>query len=318
MRYEAEMEIVASELIKNSKVDAGVVAAQPSVDFEGCEDLKARPLMAVVIDDLGHAHYTAKFVAFKRPLTLSFLPYGDALEAQIDKAHANGHEIMLHMPMEPLAKKPKEPMMIMAGMDDAEITERLHEALGRFSHHVGVNNHMGSKITSDRHMMDVVMEVLKDRNLLFLDSMTTSRSTGQASADEAGVQSLARDVFLDDQYDERSPFERLMQTHAKARKNGYAIAIGHPVRRTYDDMLRFMDVLARDKTVDLVPLAVILRKKNCLAREWAAASVSKDQGVHYAANDGDLARLEQMVRSVDEDIAAIRRSLSQASLRQVP
>ena len=139
-----------------------------------------RPLIAIVIDDLGMDRIrTAKMVNLPGPLTLSFLAYADDLALQTREIRASGHELMLHVSMEPGSKTiDPGPNVLLATDTPDEIRRRLIWGLERLSGFVGINNHMGSRFTEDRAAMSVVMSELKARGLLFLDSRTTSRSVG--------------------------------------------------------------------------------------------------------------------------------------------
>lgn len=262
--------------------------------------------MAIVIDDMGPSQYTKRMIELPRPLTLSFLPYTKNLSALTDAAHARGHEVMLHMPMEPFAKKPREAFMITGGMDDEQITANLEKALSGLTHIAGVNNHMGSKVTSNRTQMDAVMAVLTAHKLFFLDSLTSGRSVAAQAAQDAGLPNLTRDVFLDDQHDVRTPYERLIQTAARAQKHGYAVAIGHPVGPTYGDLARFLESPA-SKDVEIVPVGTLLKKKHCMQAQ-AAAYEGKGASSEWA-DKVFLAAIERDARDVDLIIGAVAHSL---------
>ena len=162
-------------------------------------DTKGRPTIAVVIDDLGvDRKRTARAIGLRAPLTLSFLTYASGLERQTASARASGHELLVHVPMEPVGKNVDPgPNVLETGMGHGTILRRLDWGLNRFSGYVGVNNHMGSRFTADRDGMAVVMAELKRRGLLFLDSRTIGATVGPALAREYEVPLAQRNVFLD-------------------------------------------------------------------------------------------------------------------------
>lgn len=140
-------------------------------------------------------------------------------------------EIFLHLPMEPEGYPATDPgpEAIMVGMDGQTIGARLDQALAGLPTITGVNNHMGSAATADAATMDELMRVLRRRNLLFVDSLTSSRSVAYAAAQRAGVPTIRNRIFLD--YDNENPetiAANLAVLVRAARASGFALGIGHP------------------------------------------------------------------------------------------
>jgi polysaccharide deacetylase 2 family uncharacterized protein YibQ len=188
------------------------------------------PLVAVVIDDLGlNVRNAARTIALPGPLTLAFMSYAGDLAAQTGTARAAGHELMVHVPMEPLdGEENPGPKALLTGLPDDENLARLRWALDRFDGYVGINNHMGSRFTRDETGMAVVMREVSARGLMFLDSRTVNGSVSGRVAARAGVPFLARDVFLDNDSDRVRVLERLDELVRVARLHGRAIGIAHP------------------------------------------------------------------------------------------
>ncbi len=218
-----------------------------------------KPRIAIVIDDMGLSNAASeKAIALPAPVTLSFLPYGAKLEELTEKARASGHEVMLHLPMEPLGhEKPGNGALLISQTTD-DMREKLERALNSFSGYEGVNNHMGSKFTADRASMERVMEVLKDRNLFFLDSYTSSRSVGAEVAQGMGVPTEIRDVFLDDTASLAAINAQLAETERVARRKGYAIAIGHPNAATLTALKLWLPEAER-MGFEIVPVKELVR-----------------------------------------------------------
>ena len=105
---------------------------------------------------------------------------------------------MLHLPMEPNGRADPGPNALLVALTDSELRQRVTTALDSFDGYVGVNNHMGSRFTAYRPGMETVLRQFKARGLLFLDSRTTAQTVGDQVAQELGVPSVARNVFLDD------------------------------------------------------------------------------------------------------------------------
>lgn len=220
------------------------------------------PVIAIVIDDMGISHSrTAKISSLNYALTSSFLTYASGLQAQVKAAETSGHEIMAHLPMEPKASMNVSPDVLTVKMNNERIENGIKGMLDKFPTIRGVNNHMGSRFTEDAMRMDVVMKELAVRNLYFLDSKTTPHSAGEKTAISNRVRHVSRNVFLDNEDKLDYILKQLHQTEAIARKNGYAIAIGHPKEQTYNALKVWLPTL-RGRNIRLVHLSEIVKELN--------------------------------------------------------
>jgi uncharacterized protein len=224
-----------------------------------------RPRIAIVIDDLGlDKRRTERTITLPGPLTLSFMAYADDLPRMTEEAHQAGHELLVHVPMEPLSRaEDMGPNGLAVGLAPDEVLRRLRWDLARFDGYVGINNHMGSRFTRDAPAMEPVIAELKSRGLLFLDSRTIGNSTGADLARRMGVPNATRDVFLDNEVHADAIAERLAEVEQLARRHGSAIAIGHPHDATLDELQAWVRGLAQ-KGFELVPVSAIVRER------WAA------------------------------------------------
>ncbi len=218
-----------------------------------------RPMIALVIDDMGvDRKRSARVIGFKGPLTLSFLAYADDLGTQTAAAAAAGHELLVHLSMEPSSTTlDPGPHVLMSGLGADELRRRLRWGLSCFQAYVGVNNHMGSRFTADAAGMTVVMEELKRRGLLFLDSRTTSRTVAAALARRAGVPFVERNIFLDHVNDVATVRGRLAELERLARRTGFAVAIGHPRAATLTARSAWLEEVEGRGFV-LVPLTAVV------------------------------------------------------------
>ncbi len=186
--------------------------------------------LAVVLDDAGSSEAVVREVE-RLPLAVAVAVLPNAsYSAQVARAlGAQGREILLHMPMEPLANHGPGPGSgaVEVGLPPDENCARVEQALQVVVGARGVNNHMGSRATADTVTMREVMVVLKRHDLFFLDSRTTSETVGERVAQESGVPALHRDVFLDVVSDPDAIRRALEQAVARARAQGRAVAIGH-------------------------------------------------------------------------------------------
>jgi len=187
------------------------------------------PRIAIVIDDLGaDLASTDRAIRLPNVVALSFLPYADATPWLSAEAARAGHEILLHMPMQAEGDHDPGPLALTTGLPPGEIRRRLSQALARVPGAIGINNHMGSRVTADRATLIPVAEELAARHLFFFDSRTTPATQVVPIARAFGVASTGRDVFLDDEQTADAVGAQIQELEARARAQGVAIAIGHP------------------------------------------------------------------------------------------
>lgn len=227
-----------------------------------------KPMIAVVIDDLGlDRRRSARVIELAGPLTLAFLPYAQELPAQTAFGHAKGHELLVHVPMEPVGASydpGPDSNLMKVGLSADEIRNRLERDLAQFAGYVGINNHMGSKFTADRAGMRIVLKELQDRGLLFLDSRTSAQSVGAEMARDLGIPFAERNVFLDNVPTLIEVSTQLEKLELYARQYGHAIAIGHPHDGTIEALAAWLPTLEA-KGFALVPVSAIVKRQATLA-----------------------------------------------------
>lgn len=221
---------------------------------------KGAPRVAIVIDDLGLNRPNAwDTMRLPGPLTLAFMTYAERLPEMTEAARAHGHELMVHVPM--LPEDPHTdpgPKVLDPQLDHEELIARLDWDLSRFEGFVGINNHMGSAFTRDREGMRLVLQELKRRGLLFLDSRTIGDSVGDMLAADMGVPHAGRDIFLDNNPNPAAIRAQLAKLEAIAREHGSAIAIGHPYDSTIEVLSEWLPKL-RERGFALVPISALAK-----------------------------------------------------------
>ncbi|NYZ17452.1 divergent polysaccharide deacetylase family protein, partial [Azospirillum sp. RWY-5-1] len=219
------------------------------------------PAVVIVIDDLGvDRKRSNRVVQLPGPLTLAWLPYARELPEQARAARARGHELLIHVPMEPSVKADPGPNALLVTLDRPEIAKRLEQAFASFDGYVGINNHMGSRFTADRARMAPVIAELHRRGLLWLDSRTTPNSAGLTLAQEQGVPHLGRDVFLDNEQSVPAIRAELARLESVARKQGWGVAIGHPHDTTIEALASWLPD-AQKRGFTLVPVSAVVRAR---------------------------------------------------------
>ena len=186
--------------------------------------------LAIIIDDLGGDLAPAEaLLKLRYPLTFSILPSQPHSAEIADEAFRRGDQVMLHLPMEFEGNTAKpEAIELRVGMDASEVDRLLAQMLEAVPHAAGINNHEGSRATTDPALMADVMAVLRQRDLFFIDSRTTAATVAYDAAQQAGVRAASRNVFLDDVETREAIVRQIELAERDAAKEGSAIAIGHP------------------------------------------------------------------------------------------
>lgn len=186
--------------------------------------------MAVVIDDLGNGmEGTDEIIGINMPVTVAIMPFLSTTQRDAEAAHAAGHEVIVHMPMEPKKglKKWLGPGALTVDLTDDEVRAKVEAAIDQVPFAVGMNNHMGSKVTENERIMRVVLEVCKERNLYYLDSKTSYRSVVGKLAEEIGVPYAENSLFLDDEYTAMHIHRQMRKAFELIQERTSTVIIGH-------------------------------------------------------------------------------------------
>ena len=252
--------------------------------------VQSPPRIAIVIDDLGHSLGDGRrALRLPGPVACAILPHQLHSQALAAESRRQGKEVLLHLPMPGANGNDAGAGMIEPDMPPGELRAMVEYNLETVPHALGVNNHMGSELTRQPEPMRRVMQELARRRLFFLDSMTSPHSVAAREARAAGLPTLVRDVFLDN---DRTPaaiereFDRLL---ALARRRGTAIAIGHPYPETLAVLERRLPLL-RAAGIELVPLSALLPLKP-QTRDPSRAALGSVQSPNPQTRDPSRAAL---------------------------
>lgn len=253
---------VPNKKVEALKAKAGKSVPVNTVEVEQLGRHDGRPgKVVIIIDDMGMDRKNSnRTIELPGPLTLAFLPYAPQLAAITQSAKDHGHELIIHVPMQPTdTKLNMGPLALKDGLSREEFDLMLGRIFDSFQGYVGINNHMGSKLTQEREEMGWVMEALKSRNLFFVDSKTIGNSVASSVADEYGLPHADRDVFLDHEPTPEFVASALRKLEKIAHARGYAIAIGHPKTATIEGLKAWLPHL-KEKGLELVPVSDVLTK----------------------------------------------------------
>jgi polysaccharide deacetylase 2 family uncharacterized protein YibQ len=213
--------------------------------------------IAIVIDDLGNdAEALDRIARWPYAVAGAVLPGLPGSAGAARRLASSGKEVLLHLPMEPDGYPlvaPGPGVVLKSDSDDA-IEHTVIQDLASVPGAVGVNNHMGSAATADPRVMRAVVRVLAQKGLFFLDSRTTEATVARRVADEAAVPAVSRRVFLDAVPTASAIDRSYRDLLVKARKDGSALAIGHPHPATLELLERELPKL-RGEGIELVPVS---------------------------------------------------------------
>ena len=221
------------------------------------------PMIAIVVDDMGVDMIRSnKMLGIPDIYTFSFLTYAPNLQSQINFAKTKGKEVMLHVPMEALNNiYDYGPEVLSTKHSRSENLKLLNTMLNRVSGYIGINNHMGSKFTSDLPLLSGVIEELSKKGLMFLDSKTIASSKADEIVEHIKLPYASRDIFIDDSNKIEDIKKSLISLENIAKKRGYAIAICHPRDNTIKVLQDWLPTL-KEKGITSVPLSYIIDKVN--------------------------------------------------------
>jgi len=216
-----------------------------------------KPKVALVVGGLG-LNASATRAAIERlppEVTLSFVPYSDGLQAWMDLARADGHEVLLEIPMEPLDYPSNDPgpSTLIANAPKDETIKRLDWLLSRASGYFGVTNYLGGRFVNTEAAMASFTGALKARGLGFLDD---------GSANHKGMTGLPRasaDSVIDEQLAADSIDHQLQVLEAGASQHGQALGAGFAYPVTINEVVRWAQGLA-GRGYQLAPASAIARK----------------------------------------------------------
>lgn len=224
--------------------------------------------ITLIIDDIGYnAALGEQAIALPGAVTFAVLPHTPHGKELAELAHQQGKEVMLHAPMSNLANMPLGPGALTEALDKENFLATLNEDIDAIPHLQGVNNHMGSALTEMDTQMQWVMEVLKARELYFVDSYTTANSVAGKIARELEIPTMTRNVFLDNVQNHEDidrQFKKLLQL---AREKGVAVGIGHPYKETLTYLEQALPLL-EEEGIELITASQMIKLQRKATAAW--------------------------------------------------
>jgi len=213
--------------------------------------------VAIIIDDIGYRQSDAAVLTLPGAITFAILPhtpYGKTLALQ---AKSKNNDVILHIPMEAENDKKLGPGALTIQMNEQSIRHELSLAFAEIPFAIGINNHMGSKLTKLYTPMMWTMRFLKERDLIFIDSVTTNKTKAERIALQLGVPTAHRQIFLDNELTRDYIDQQFMQLIEHAQRLKSVVAIAHPHPETIVALNRLIPLLA-ELDIDLVPISTLI------------------------------------------------------------
>lgn len=219
-----------------------------------------KPCVAIIIDDIGACLSHAKsFLEINIPMTFAVLPHLSKSEESACLIHQEGHEIMLHQPMEPRDRSLSPgPGALYVGDEPSRISHIVAENISSIPFATGMNNHMGSRFTACPREMLETLQVVKNNGLFFVDSLTAGDSKGFKTAKTLHLPATSRDVFLDNRVEVGAIVRQLHHLKGIALRHGQAVGIGHPFIETARAIRLFLKSL-KEHEFQFVHMSAVLQ-----------------------------------------------------------
>lgn len=232
------------------------------------------PTISIIIDDIGNTQILGYRTARLSPeVAISVLPHTPYSQQIAIFAHQRGMEILLHQPMESLDNVDLlGPGALLGTMDRQQFAQTLENNFKAIPFVIGINNHMGSALTTDPEKMNWLMAELKPRAMFFIDSRTTTDTVAAKTAEYWQVPFVSRMVFLDHLDEPQAIDEQFKRLIKLARKHGHATAIGHPRENTLHYLEQNLPLLKRQGIRLIAPSMVI---KSILSNDFEDSQIAK-------------------------------------------
>jgi polysaccharide deacetylase 2 family uncharacterized protein YibQ len=252
------------------------------------------PRISIIIDDLGD-HYDAghRAIQLEGAITYAFLPHSPHSKKLAIEAHQQGKEVMLHLPMQSMGQRKLGPGALTMDMSYDQFQQTFRTSLRSVPYASGINNHMGSLLTRHPGHMQWLMEELNNSGgLYFVDSRTTHHTVAERLAQENNIPTQRRDIFLDDDPSPSAVAHQLERLIKKAKKEGTAIAIGHPYNSTLSLLEKQLPKLV-GLGIKLLPVSQLINASSKTQKQPRPIQAKAVQPDHLVLNQNIELQIEK-------------------------
>jgi polysaccharide deacetylase 2 family uncharacterized protein YibQ len=223
------------------------------------------PRIALVVGGLGiGATVTADALRkLPGPVTLAFSPYGANLDAQVGRARAAGHEVLLQLPMEPFDYPDNDPgpQTLLTSLDQAQNVDRLHWLMSRFQGYVGVANHLGGRFSASEQALGPVLRETAKRGLIYFDDASSTRSLASQIAGANNLPFAKADLILDQVPTPAEIDRALGRLESAARARSVAVGFASALPVSIDRIQRWAKA-AESRGITLIPITAVVARAN--------------------------------------------------------
>lgn len=254
-------DVPVKDLVKevSSKGAEGAVGPVTSLSRPVAEKLpplvEGKDNILIIIDDVGYNLFELRpFLQIPGPVVFAILPGVPYSKRAAKLICESGKECIIHQPMEAMSVQNLGENPILSAMDEAEIIETMERSIADVPGALGMNNHMGSKITSNEDKMDIILKTLIMHDMVFIDSLTISDSAVKKVAANLHLPYLHREIFLDNEQTEEYYTAAFNSGLEKAHEEDLIIMIGHVWADGLADTLIHLCGEAEKQGVSFIPL----------------------------------------------------------------
>ena len=222
----------------------------------------ARPKITILLGGMGlNARLTDKAIKdLPGDISFAFAPYGDNLQAQVNKARARGHEVMLQVPMEPIGYPGNNPgpnTLLSDAPADKNLAS-LQWLMSRFSGYCGIANYMGARLLVSEDALTPLMQEINMRGLVYFEDATVNLTLSPKVVQNLRLPMQHATMVIDADPTAPAIAEALDKLEQEAVSSGSAIATGSGLEVTIDTLAEWAKSL-QDKGILLVPVSAAYR-----------------------------------------------------------
>jgi uncharacterized protein len=221
-----------------------------------------RPKIAILLGGMGlNAKLTQQAIKnLPGDVTFAFAPYGENLQTQVNKARADGHEVLLQLPMEPVGYPASNPgpKTLLASVSAEENLKALHWHMSRFAGYTGITNYMGGRLLATPEALKPVMAEMRKRGLVYLEDASTALTVSKTVAEQTRLSERRAQVVIDADPSAQSIAAALELLEGEAKANGFAIGTGSGLEVTVDAVKQWAEQL-QERGILLVPVSAMFK-----------------------------------------------------------
>ena len=221
-----------------------------------------RPKIAILLGGMGlNAKLTQQAIKnLPGDVTFAFAPYGENLQTQVNKARADGHEVLLQLPMEPVGYPANNPgpKTLLASVSAEENLKALHWHMSRFAGYTGITNYMGGRLLATPEALKPVMAEMRKRGLVYLEDASTALTVSKTVAEQTRLSERRAQVVIDADPSAQSIAAALELLEGEAKANGFAIGTGSGLEVTVDAVKQWAEQL-QERGILLVPVSAMFK-----------------------------------------------------------